>query len=81
MRSAVAQERWPALPLRQGVDNRLRKYRQARGLTSRELSLRLDVTESTIERWETSKTRIPDERKLELAKLLDVTPSELMGWD
>lgn len=67
--------------MRQGVDNRLRKYRQARGLTSRELSLRLDVTESTIERWETSKTRIPDERKLELAKLLDVTPSELMGWD
>jgi hypothetical protein len=37
--------------------------------------------ESTIECWETSKTRIPDERKLELAKLLDVTPSELMGWD
>jgi hypothetical protein len=28
-----------------------------------------------------SKTRIPDERKLELAELLDVTPSELMGWD
>jgi hypothetical protein len=28
-----------------------------------------------------SKTRIPDERKLELAKLLDITPSELMGWD
>jgi transcriptional regulator with XRE-family HTH domain len=39
--------------LRQGVDNRLRKYREARGLTLRELSLRLDVTESTIERWET----------------------------
>jgi hypothetical protein len=39
------------------------------------------VTESTIERWEMSKTRIPDERKLELAKLLDVTPSDLMGWD
>lgn len=28
-----------------------------------------------------SKTRIPDERKLELAKVLEVTPSELMGWD
>jgi hypothetical protein len=37
--------------------------------------------ESTIERWETSKTRIPDERKLELAEILAVTPSELMGWD
>jgi hypothetical protein len=34
------------------------------------------VTESTIERWETSKTRIPDERNLELAEILAVTPSE-----
>ena len=63
------------------VPNRLREHREARGLTRRQLANRLDVTESTIERWETSKSRIPDERKLELAKLLDVTPSELMGWD
>lgn len=55
--------------------------RCGRGLMRRELWLPLDVTESAIECWEMSKTRIPDERKLELAKLLDVTPSELMGWD
>ena len=63
------------------MPNRLREHREARDLTRRQLANRLDVTESTIERWETSKSRIPDERKLELAKLLDVTPSELMGWD
>jgi transcriptional regulator with XRE-family HTH domain len=63
------------------VPNRLRELREQRELTRRELSIRLDVTESTIERWEMSKTRIPDERKLDIAKLLDVTPSELMGWD
>jgi transcriptional regulator with XRE-family HTH domain len=50
-------------------------------MTRRELALRLDVTESTIERWETSKTRIPDERKLDLARVFDVTPSQLMGWE
>jgi len=63
------------------VPNRLRELREQRKLTRRELSIRLDVTESTIERWEMSKTRIPDERKLDIAKMLDVTPSELMGWD
>jgi transcriptional regulator with XRE-family HTH domain len=63
------------------VPNRLRELREQRNLTRRQLSIRLDVTESTIERWEMSKTRIPDERKLDLAKVLDVTPSELMGWD
>jgi transcriptional regulator with XRE-family HTH domain len=63
------------------VPNRLREIREERHLTRRELSLRLDVTESTVERWESSKTRIPDERKLELAEVLGVTPSELMGWD
>jgi hypothetical protein len=46
-----------------------------------ELSIQLDVTESTIERREMSKTHSPDERKLELARVLEVTPSELMGWD
>jgi len=25
--------------------------------------------------------RIPDERKLELAELFGITPSQLMGWD
>lgn len=45
------------------------------------MSIRLDVAESTIERWETSKVAIPDERKLALAEILGVTPSELMGWD
>ncbi len=63
------------------VPNRLREHRERLGLTRRELSVRLGVTESTIERWETSKTGIPDERKLELAKVLDEKPSQLMGWD
>ena len=52
-----------------------------RNLTRRAVAISLDVTESTIERWETSKVGIPDVRKLELARLLDVTPSQLMGWD
>jgi transcriptional regulator with XRE-family HTH domain len=63
------------------VPNRLRELREERGLTRREIAIRLDVAESTVERWETAKRRIPDERKLELAEMLGVSPAELMGWD
>jgi transcriptional regulator with XRE-family HTH domain len=63
------------------VPNRLRELREERGLTRREIARRLDVAESTVERWESAKRRIPDERKLELAEMLRVSPSELMGWD
>lgn len=63
------------------VPNRLRAIREQRGLTRRALSMRINVTESTIERWEMQKRGIPDERKLQLAKELGVTPAELMGWD
>jgi transcriptional regulator with XRE-family HTH domain len=63
------------------VPNRLRELREERGLTRREVAIRLDVTESTIVRWERLERRIPDEKKLQLAELLDVTPSQLMGWD
>jgi transcriptional regulator with XRE-family HTH domain len=63
------------------VPNRLRELREERNLTRREVALRLGVTESTIVRWESRERRIPDERKLELAELLGVTPSQLMGWD
>jgi transcriptional regulator with XRE-family HTH domain len=63
------------------VPNRLRELREQRGLTRREIAIRLDVTESTIVRWERLERRIPDERKLELAELLGVTPAQLMGWD
>jgi transcriptional regulator with XRE-family HTH domain len=63
------------------VSNRLRKLREERGLTRREVALRIGVTESTIVRWEALERRIPDERKLQLAEMLDVTPSQLRGWE
>jgi transcriptional regulator with XRE-family HTH domain len=71
----------PQNPEGVAVPNRLREHREAKNLTRRELSIRLDVTEATIYRWEMGTQAIPDERKLELAEVLEVTPSELMGWD
>jgi hypothetical protein len=38
------------------------------------------VTERTIARWEFRESAIPDERKLELAKLLHISIGSLMGW-
>jgi DNA-binding XRE family transcriptional regulator len=65
------------------VPNRLRELREGRGLSRFALALKLDppVTERTIVRWETRETAIPDERKIELARLLETTVDDLMaGW-
>jgi transcriptional regulator with XRE-family HTH domain len=57
------------------VPNRLRQLREARGLSRFELGLMLDprTTERTIARWEARESAIPDERKIELARLFEVT--------
>jgi transcriptional regulator with XRE-family HTH domain len=65
------------------VPNRLKKLRDGHGLSRFALAIRLDppVTERTILRWESRETAIPDERKLELARILETTVDELMaGW-
>jgi DNA-binding XRE family transcriptional regulator len=62
------------------VPNRLRELRDARGLTRREFSIDLDVTEATVFRWESSRQAIPDERKIDLARYFGVPVSDLMGW-
>jgi transcriptional regulator with XRE-family HTH domain len=75
----------PISPNQEGVPvpNRLRELREERGLSRFRLALELDppVTERTISRWETRESAIPDDRKIELARVLEVTVEELMaGW-
>ena len=41
----------------------------------------LDKDQSTVYRYETGQTPIPDHVKLQLAQLLGVTRAQLMGWD
>jgi len=66
--------------------NRIAYFRNAAGLSLRQLSLRLDQTgegptESTISRWERGAGGVPDTWKLALAELFGVSVTYLMGWE
>jgi transcriptional regulator with XRE-family HTH domain len=62
--------------------NRIRKLRQAAGLSLRELAGEVGIDESTLSRWERGETkRLPDDDKLtRLGARLGVTVPYLMGW-
>jgi transcriptional regulator with XRE-family HTH domain len=64
------------------VDNRLEELRTAAGLSRFALAIRLKppVTERTIIRWEKLESQIPDERKIELAKIFGVEVDDLIRW-
>ena len=64
-----------------GSDNRLRELRTQRNLTLEALGNEIGVYPSTILRWETGHTAIPDPRKQELAEFFGVTVAYLMYWD
>lgn len=63
--------------------NRLKELRDSRGLSQPQLAAALapEVDPSTISRWETSDTGIPDWRKQQLAEFFAVSVAFLMGWD
>ncbi len=63
------------------VDNCLRELRIAAGLTQADVAADVGVTRTTVLRWEKRTIPIADQHKLAVAKLLNVTPARLMGWD
>lgn len=64
-----------------GPPNRLRALRAARGINQDALAAELGVHESTVSRWESGESGIPDARKQQLAEFFNVSVSYLMGWD
>ena len=61
--------------------NRLKSLRKARGLTLEQLAEALGTSKQTIHRYENGIiANIPHEKIEALAKTLDTTPAELMGW-
>ena len=60
--------------------NRIREMRQARGLRLVDLVAHFRKSESTIARWETSRTSPSDADKIRLAELLETTVPYLFGW-
>lgn len=62
--------------------NRLREFREKKGLARRDLAVAIDVTEDTIRRLEENRGGpIPSKYIPTLAALLETTPEHLMGWD
>ena len=61
---------------------RIRKLREAKGITQEELAKLLNTTKQTVSKYEKDiVTNIPSDRLEELSHILDTTPSYLMGWN
>ena len=64
------------------LSRNLKRLRKEKRLTLEELASAIGTSRQTIHRYENGTiTNIPPEKVEQLAKLLEVTPSELMGWD
>lgn len=61
--------------------NRIEILRNAAGLKRTEVATALDVSETTVYRWEKGSHGITDEKKLELARVLHTSVAFMMGWD
>jgi transcriptional regulator with XRE-family HTH domain len=60
--------------------NRIAFLREIQGLKPVDIASLMGVGEQTAVRWERGDVQIPDQRKLQLAALFDVSVSFLMGW-
>jgi transcriptional regulator with XRE-family HTH domain len=60
--------------------NRLRQLRLQAGLSGGHLAAQIGVDPSTISRWETHISGIPDWRKQQVAEFFGVSVPYLMGW-
>lgn len=61
---------------------RIKRLREAKGLTQEELAKRLNTTKQTISKYEKEiVTNIPSDRIENMAKILDSTPEYILGWE
>lgn len=60
--------------------NRLGELIELRRLRPSVVAAHCNVDQSTVHRWKTGATAIPDGQKLRLAAFFDVTVPFLMGW-
>ena len=62
--------------------NRIKELRKQHGMTLAEVAKKIGVSESTMQRYESSKiTKIKYETMEALANLFQVSPDYLMGWN
>lgn len=61
--------------------NRLKELLEASDRSRRDVAAALDVTEDRVRQLEKPEADIPSKYAPTLARLLDVDPGHLMGWD
>lgn len=60
----------------------LKIRRKELGLTLKDIADRMNVTEATVQRWESGNIKnLRHGRITKLAEILDTTPAYLMGWE
>lgn len=64
-------------------NERLKELREENGLTLLEVANKLNISESTAQRYESTKgiKNIPYDALVKYANLLNVSPSYIMGWE
>ena len=66
----------------EGMAQRIRQLRHARGLTLEQIADVVGVGKSTVRKWETGMiANMRRDKIADLAKALGTTPAYLMGWD
>lgn len=64
------------------IHSNIRKFRKENDWTMDEVAKRLGTTRQTIQRYESGEIKsIPYDKIILLAKLFDVSPAELMGYE
>ena len=62
--------------------DRIKEYRERKGLTQEELGKAIGTTKQTIFKYETGKiTNIPYDKVEEIAAVLEVDPWDIIGWE
>ena len=64
--------------LRYEIGNRIRKYRESRGLNQKELAQQIGVSNGRVSNWEQGINRPDADILADICRVLNVSPSELL---
>lgn len=60
---------------------RLKNRRESLGMKREYIASEMNVSTSTITKWESGERNVPMNRLVELCNILEVSPNELLGWE
>jgi DNA-binding helix-turn-helix protein len=61
--------------------NKIKIRREYLGIKREYVASKMNVSTSTITKWESGERNVPMNRLVELCNILEVSPNELLGWE